>query len=68
MRPNPMFLSRLNEMRGGRVNTCFVSGSLRRTLKFLTMTFLGMNFKLLKTDSNDYIRNVLYKKRLEKDT
>ena len=33
------FLSRLNEMSGGRVNMCLVSGTLRRILKFLRMTF-----------------------------
>ena len=36
----PKFLSRLNEMNGGRENMCLVSGSLRRMLKFLSMTFL----------------------------
>ena len=36
----PKFLSRLNEMSGGRENMCLVSGSLRRILKFLGMTFL----------------------------
>ena len=30
----PKFLSRLNEMGGGRENMCLVSGSLRRILKF----------------------------------
>ena len=30
----PKFLSRLNEMSGGRENMCLVSGSLRRILKF----------------------------------
>ena len=35
----PKFLSRLNEMSGGRENMCLVSGSLRRILKFLRMTF-----------------------------
>jgi len=35
----PMFLSRLNEISGGRGNMCFVSESLRRILKFLSMTF-----------------------------
>ena len=29
----PMFLSRLNEISGGRENTCLVSGSLRRILE-----------------------------------
>ena len=36
----PTFLSRSNEMSGGRENMCLVSGSLRRILKFLRMTFL----------------------------
>ena len=36
----PKFLSRLNEMSGGGENMCLVSGSLRRILKFLRMTFL----------------------------
>ena len=49
----PNFFLRFNEIRGGRGNMGFVSGSLRRILKFFTMTFLGINFKLLKTDSND---------------
>ena len=31
----PIFLSRLNEMGGGRGNICLVSGSLRRILKIL---------------------------------
>ena len=31
----PKFLSRLNEMSGGRENLCLVSGSLRKILKFL---------------------------------
>ena len=34
----PMFLSRLNEISGGRGNICLVSGSLRKILKFLRMT------------------------------
>ena len=38
------FLSRLNEMSGGRENMCLVSGSLRRILKFLRMTFLIARF------------------------
>ena len=38
------FLSRLNEMSGGRENMCLVSGSLRRILKFLRMTFLIAKF------------------------
>ena len=37
--PN-MFLLRLNEINGGRGNMCLLSGSLRRILKFLRMTFL----------------------------
>ena len=40
----PTFLSRLNEMSGGRENMCLVSGSLRRILKFLRMTFLIARF------------------------
>ena len=40
----PKFLSRLNEMSGGRENMCSVSGSLRRILKFLRMTFLIARF------------------------
>ena len=35
----PKFLLRLNEMSGGRENMCLVSGSLRRILNFLRMTF-----------------------------
>ena len=31
----PEFLSRFNEMSGGRENMCLVSGSFRRILKFL---------------------------------
>ena len=38
-----MFLSRLNEISGGRGNN-YVSGSLRRILKFLGMTFLTARF------------------------
>ena len=38
------FLSRLNEMSGGRKNICLVSGSLRRILKFFRMTFLIARF------------------------
>ena len=34
------FLSRLYVMSRGRENMCFVSGSSRRILKFLRMTFL----------------------------
>ena len=40
----PKFLSRLNYMSGGRENMCLVSGSLRRILKFLRMTFLIARF------------------------
>ena len=40
----PKFLLRLNEMSGGRENMCLVSGSLRRILKFLRMTFLIARF------------------------
>ena len=40
----PMYLSRLNEIIAGRGNVCLVSGSLRRILKFLTMTFLTARF------------------------
>ena len=32
-------MSRLNEMSAGRENMCLVSGSFRRILKFLGMTF-----------------------------
>ena len=40
----PMFLSRnLNEI-SGRGNICLVSGSMRRILKFLRMTFLTARF------------------------
>ena len=39
-----MFLSRLNEMSGGRENMCLVSEALRRILKFLRMTFLISRF------------------------
>ena len=42
--PNYKFLSRLNEMSGGRENMCLVSGSLRRILKFFRMTFLIARF------------------------
>ena len=38
------FLSRLNEMSGGKENMCLVSGSLLRILKFLRMTFLIARF------------------------
>jgi len=38
------FLSRLNEMSGGRESMCLVSGSFRRILKFLRMTFLIARF------------------------
>ena len=40
----PLFLSRLNEISGGTGNICLVSGSLRRILKFLRMTFLTSRF------------------------
>ena len=40
----PKFLSRLNEMSGGREIICVVSVSLRRILKFLRMTFLIARF------------------------
>ena len=40
----PKFLSRLNKISGGRENMCLVSGSLRRILKFLRMTFLIAKF------------------------
>ena len=40
----PKFLSRLNEMSGGRENMCLVSGSLWRILKFLRLTFLIARF------------------------
>ena len=40
----PTFLSRLNEMSGGRENMCLVLGSLQRILKFLRMTFLIARF------------------------
>ena len=40
----PKFLSRLNEMSGGKENMCLVSGSLLRILKFLRMTFLIARF------------------------
>ena len=36
----PGFLWHLNEMSGGKENTCLVSGSLQRIFKFLRMTFL----------------------------
>ena len=35
----PWFLSRLNEISGGRGNVCLVSASLRRILKFLRIIF-----------------------------
>ena len=38
------FLSRLNEMSGGRENMCLVSGSTRRILKFLRMTLFIARF------------------------
>ena len=40
----PKFLSRLNEISGGREKMCLVSGSLRRILKFLRITFLTARF------------------------
>ena len=40
----PRFLSRLNEMSGGKENMCLVSGSFWRILKFLRMTFLIARF------------------------
>ena len=40
----PKFLSRLDEMSGGRENMYLVSESLRRILKFLTMTFFIARF------------------------
>ena len=40
----PKFLSRLNLMSRGRENMCLVSGSLRRILKFLRLTFLIARF------------------------
>ena len=40
----PMFLSRLNEISGGRENVCLVSGPLGRILKFLRMKFLTARF------------------------
>ena len=40
----PKFLSRLDEMSGGRENMCLVSGSLRKILKFLRITFLIASF------------------------
>ena len=40
----PKLLSRLSEMSGGRENTCLVSGSLWRILKFLRMAFLIARF------------------------
>ena len=40
----PKFLSRLNEMSGGRESMCLVSGLLRIILKFLGMTFLNARF------------------------
>ena len=36
----PMFLLRLNEISGDRGNMCLVSGSWRRILMFLIITFL----------------------------
>ena len=41
----PTFLSRLNEVSGGRGNICLVSGSVRRILEFLrTTSFLTARF------------------------
>ena len=40
----PKFLSRLNEMSGGRENMSLVSGLLRRILKFLRITFWFARF------------------------
>ena len=40
----PRFLSRLNEMSGGRENMCLVSRSLWRILKFLRKTFFIARF------------------------
>ena len=40
----PKFLSRLNEMSGGKENMCLVSVSLLRILKFLNITFLIARF------------------------
>ena len=40
----PMFLSRLNEISGGREKMCLVSGLLQRILKFLRITFLTARF------------------------
>ena len=40
----PKFLSRLNEMSGGRESMCLVSGLLRRILNFFRMTFLIARF------------------------
>ena len=45
----PKFLSRLNEMSGGRENMCLVSGSLRRILKFLRMNWPISSHLLLKS-------------------
>ena len=40
----PVFLSRLNEISGGREKMCLVSGLLRRIFKFLRMTSLTARF------------------------
>ena len=48
----PMFLSRLNEISGGREKMSLVSGSLRRILKFLKITFLTARF----VDSCTYVQ------------
>ena len=44
----PTFLSRLNEMRGDRVNTCFVSGSLWRILKVFDYDIFGHELQVVK--------------------
>ena len=47
----PKFLSRLNEMSGGKENMCLVSGSLLRILKFLRpKNVILKNFKILSND------------------
>ena len=51
----PKFLSRLNEMSGGKENMCLVSGSLLRILKFLRMTFF-ISLSLL---SNQFSKAIL---------
>ena len=47
----PKFLSRLNEMTGGRENMCLASGFLRRILEFLRMKFFDC--KLLWMEGED---------------